>query len=89
MPKVKINLDYYIENFSDYSVKIPWNIFVKILTKHYGCKMKNKSGSARLFICGEIRVTAHEPHGREKYVSKKDRERAIKYLVNVINEGAD
>ena len=51
--------------------------------------MKNKSGSARLFICGEIRVTAHEPHGREKYVSKKDRERAIKYLVNVINEGAD
>lgn len=51
--------------------------------------MKNKSGSARLFICGEIRVTAHEPHGREKYVSKPDRQRAIKYLVNVINEGAD
>jgi hypothetical protein len=89
MPKVKINLEYYIKHFKDYSVKIPWKIFEKILKNHYGCKMNKKRGSARLFICGEIRITAHEPHGREKYVSKKDRERAIKYLVNVINEGAD
>jgi hypothetical protein len=60
-------------------------MFVKILTSHYGCEMKNKSGSTRLFTKGEIRVTADEPHGREKYVSKYDRQRIIKYLINKLN----
>lgn len=89
MPKVRINLEYYLEHFNDYSVKLPWKIFEKILINHYGCKIKKKSGSARLFICGDIRVTAHEPHGRDKNVSKQDRQRVIKHLVNVINGGAD
>ncbi len=84
MPRKK-KIEYYIENFANYSVRLPWKFFVKILKSHYGCEMKNKRGSTRLFIKGEIRVTADEPHGREKYVSKKDRERVIKYLINKLD----
>ena len=81
MPKRK-DIDYYIQNFRNYSVRIPWNIFVKILVSHYGCEMESKPGSARVFIKDDCRVTAHEPHRREKFVSKKDRARIIKYLLN-------
>lgn len=81
MPKRK-NIDYYIQNFKNYSVRLPWNIFVKILRSHYGCEMESKRGVARVFIKDECRVSAHEPHGREKFVSKKDRERIIKHLLN-------
>ena len=78
----KKDLDYYIQNFMNYNVRIPWNIFVKILMSHYGCEMESKRGSGRLFIKDDCRVTADEPHGREKFVSKKDRERIIKHLLN-------
>ncbi len=53
----------YLESFNDFSIRLPWKEFVKILVNHYGCKMVNKPGSARLFIKGMIRFTAHEPHG--------------------------
>ena len=85
MPKIKKNVDYYIENFRNYNEKLPWNICTKILIGHYGCEIVKRPGSARIFIKDEIRVTAHEPHGREKFVSKKDRERIIKYLINIID----
>lgn len=84
MPKKK-QIDYYIENFKNYSIRMPWDIFVKIMISHYGCEMESKRGSARVFIKGEIRVTAHEPHGREKFVPKKDRGRIIKYLINKLD----
>lgn len=81
----KKDLDYYIQNFTNYNVRIPWNIFVKILVSYYGCEMESKPGVARLFIKDEARVTAHEPHGREKFVSKKDRERVVRHLINKLN----
>jgi len=40
--------------------------------------MIKKSGSVRLFVRGEIRFTADEPHGKgDNYISKYDRQRAI------------
>jgi len=81
MPK-KRDIDYYRENIRNFSIKIPWDVFVKILTSYYGCEMESKPGSKRVFIKDEIRVTAHEPHGREKFVSKQDRKRVITYLIN-------
>lgn len=82
--KIKKDIKFYTDHFKDFSVKLPWKFFVDILTKHYGCEIIKKSGSARLFVMGEIRFTAHEPHGREKFVSKDDRKRAIRYLINVL-----
>jgi hypothetical protein len=84
MPK-KRDIGFYIENIRNFSIKIPWDVFVKILTSCYGCEMESNPGSARVFVKGEIRFTAHAPHGREKFVSKPDRERAIKYLINVVD----
>jgi hypothetical protein len=81
MPKIKKNIDFYVANFSNFSERLPWSFFVKVLTKYYGFEMKNAPrGSARLFIKGNIRFSAHEPHGREKYVSKPDRKRAIFFI---------
>jgi hypothetical protein len=81
MPK-KRDIDFYIKNIRNFGVRIPWDIFVKILTTHYGCEMESKPGSKRVFIKDEIRVTADEPHGRERFVSKQDRKRVITYLIN-------
>jgi len=81
----KKDLDYYIQNFTNYNVRIPWDIFVKILVSYYGCEMESKPGAARVFIKDGCRVTAHEPHKREKYVSKPDRQRAIKHLINKLD----
>jgi hypothetical protein len=82
MPKKKSKKKIdYIECFCDFSIRLPWKEFVKILVNHYGCEMENKPGSKRLFIKGNIRVTADEPHGREKYVSKADRKRVCTYLI--------
>ncbi len=88
MPKKnkKKQIDY-IENFCNFSVLLPWKEFVKILVNHYGCEKVNKSGSKRLFIKGQIRVTADKPHGREKYVSKLDRQRICKYLIIPLEMG--
>ena len=81
--KSKKKIDY-IENLCNFSFRLPWKEFVKILTKHYGCEIVKKRGSAILFIKGEIRFTAHEPHGREKFVSKLDRKRACDQLMEFI-----
>jgi hypothetical protein len=81
MPKTKKNLQFYVENFSNFSERLPWKFFVKVLTAHYGFEMENaRRGSARLFILGNIRFTAHEPHSREKFVSKIDRIKAIRFI---------
>ena len=68
MPKTKNDLDYFVNNFDNLSEKILWKDFVKVLTKHYGFERENAAGggSSRLFILGDIRFSAHEPHGREK-----------------------
>jgi len=48
--------------------------------------MVNKPGAARLFIKGQIRFTAHEPHKREPFVSKWDRKRACEALERMKGE---
>jgi hypothetical protein len=83
MPKIKKDLKYYVDNFDNYSERLPWKKFIDVLTKHYGFEMENGDGSARLFILGQIRFSAHEPHGREKFVSKYDRKKAIKFVNSI------
>jgi hypothetical protein len=83
MPKIKKDLKFYVENFANYSELLPWKFFVKVLTNHYGFEYVNHKGSVRLFIKGNIRFTAHEPHGREKIVSKIDRMKAIRFINSI------
>ena len=83
MPKVKKDVSYYVDNFDNFSERLPWKYFVKVLTKHYGFEMVKKSGSVRLFILKNIRFTAHEPHGREKFVSKYDRRKAVGFIQSI------
>jgi hypothetical protein len=61
---------------------------VAVLEKYHGFEMSNSpgGGSARIFISGEIRFTAHEPHAREDMVSKWDRKRAIEALERLKGE---
>ena len=74
----KKDAQYYYENFKDFSVKIPWDCFVRILTEMLEFEKTNQRGSSRLFEKDDIKFTAHEPHGRgDKYVHKDDRRRAI------------
>jgi|APSaa5957512622_1039677.scaffolds.fasta_scaffold30779_2 hypothetical protein len=80
-PKQKKNLAFYVENFCNFSVKLPWKFAVKVLKNHYGCEIESKRGSARVFIIGKLRATAHEPHGRESYMSKSDRQRMCKHII--------
>ncbi len=83
MPKK--NREYWKDNFSNFSERLPWDSFVAVLLD-YGFEMVNKPGSARLFVKGEIRFTAHEPHGRESFVSKWDRQRACGALERMKGE---
>jgi len=83
MPKK--NKEYYKEKFPDFSERLPWKFFVAVLLD-YGFEMVNKPGSVRLFVKGEIRFTAHEPHGRESFVSKWDRKRASDALERMKGE---
>lgn len=83
MPKIKKNLEFYVANFSNYSERLPWKFFVKVLTRHYRFEMKNGKGSARLFIRDHVRFSAHEPHGRESFVSKPDRQRALRAINSI------
>ena len=83
MPKK--NKGYYKDKFSDFSEWLPWKYFVSVLLD-YGFEMVNKPGSVRLFVKGEIRFTAHEPHGREPFVSKWDRKRACDALERMKGE---
>lgn len=79
------NKEYYRENFSDFTERLPWDSFVAVLLD-YGFEMVNKPGSARLFVKGEIRFNAHEPHKREPFVSKWDRKRACDALERMKGE---
>jgi hypothetical protein len=83
MPKK--NKEYYRENFSNFTEWLPWDFFVAVL-HDYGFEKVNKPGSARLFVKGEIRFNAHEPHGRERFVSKYDRKRACDALERMKGE---
>lgn len=78
MPCKRKEAQHYLDNFENFSVKIPWDCFKYILTKFFGFEMISKRGSKRLFVSGEIRFTADKPHGRgDNYISKYDRQRAI------------
>jgi len=78
MPCRKKEAQYYLENFEKFSIKIPWDCFKYILINFLGFEMFKKSGSVRLFMKGEIKFTAHKPHGKgDDYISKYDRQRAI------------
>ncbi len=69
---------YFLENFEDFSIKIPWDCFVYILTNFLDFEVINKSGSKRLFVNGIIRFSADETHNKgDSYVFKYDRIRAI------------
>lgn len=72
---------YYYEHFKELSVRIPWKEWIYILKNYYGFEMIAKRGSTRLFVKGEVRFTADEPHGRgDDFVSKADRKRAIREI---------
>jgi hypothetical protein len=79
----KKELDYYKSNFRNCSVLLPWKYFVAVLTKIYGFEVKKKRGSNRIFFRENERFNADEPHGRESYVSKWDRKKAIKALIRL------
>lgn len=65
------------ENIKNLGAKILWEDFVWVLKNEYKAKMVNKSGSVRVFLIGGVHpFTAHEPHGREPWVSRPDRARA-------------
>lgn len=75
--------DCYRRDFGKLSVKVPWSYFKDILIKDFGFEMENKSGSRRVFVRGDVRFTADEPHGSRRgdfFVSKADRKRAIRAL---------
>jgi hypothetical protein len=81
----KKNKEFYEENFSNFSERLPWKDFVAVL-RDFGFEMVNKRGSKLLFIKGEIRFSADEPHGREPFVSKWDRKRAVDALERMKGE---
>ena len=69
---------YYLQNFENFSIKIPWDCFEYIMTKLLGFEMTSGSGSERLFECEGIKFTADEPHGKgDDFIWKDDRKRAI------------
>lgn len=88
MPCRKKKALFYFEEFENLSIKIPWDCFVYIMTKILNFEMINKGGSRRLFVNGEIRFTADEPHGKgDDYIYKDDRKRAIraKQILDLLN----
>jgi len=74
----KKKAQFHFDEFENFSVKIPWDCFVYILTKFLNFEMFMKKGSKRLFVRESIRFTADKPHDKgDKYVFKSDRTRAI------------
>lgn len=79
----KKKAEYYREQFNNLSVKIPWRYFVYVLRKHYGFQIYSRgrtSGAQRAFFNGEIRFSAHEPHGGDDYVDKVSRQNAVRAI---------
>jgi hypothetical protein len=76
-------LEYYKNNFTNFSILLPWKEFEDILTKTYSFEMVKKKGSGRVFVREDERFNADEPHGREPFVSKLDRKKAINALVRL------
>jgi hypothetical protein len=90
MPCKKKDALYYFKEFENFSVKMPWDCFVYILTKLLGFEIKNKSGSKRAFTNGIVTFTADEPHSKgDDYIYKWDRQRAANALKSVGLLGAD
>jgi len=76
--------EFFINNFSNLSIPIPWKYYVYILINKYGFEMENKKGSCRAFIRENERFIADEPHGKgDKVVSKEDRKKAIRALIRL------
>jgi hypothetical protein len=73
---------YFRDHFKELSVKIPWRYYKYVFTKYYHFEMYGDTGSAaRLFINGDIRFNAHEPHGSEQeFVYKTCRKNAIRAI---------
>ena len=79
----KKRAQYYYEQFENLSLRITWKYFVYVLKKHYGFEMHSSgktSGAQRAFIKGEIRFTAHEPHGGDDHVDIVSRKNAIRAI---------
>lgn len=75
----KKDIAFYKENLTNWQVNIPWKNFVDVLESEEFEK-ENQSGSQRAFVKGEIRFTAHEPHGKQEYVGREDRKKAFKWI---------
>jgi len=81
MPCRKKKAQRYFDEFENFSVNIPWDCFVYIMTRFLGFEMVNKGGSRRAFVNGEIRFIADEPHERgDDYIHKADRKKAIRAM---------
>lgn len=73
---------HYKENLKNFSVPLPWDVFVDIMKKDFGFEYGKKSGSARTLVKDDVRITVDEPHGvGDKIVHKEDRKKAIRYLI--------
>jgi hypothetical protein len=70
----------YYENFKNLNTKIPWRYYIYVLKKFYGFEIypSGKTSGAQVALGnGEIRFTAHKPHGGDVIVDKTSRENAI------------
>jgi hypothetical protein len=79
----KKTVEFYCENIEKLSIKIPWRYFIHIMKKCFGFEVFSAgktSGSKRLFINGDIRFNADEPHGRESIVDRTSRINAIRAI---------
>ena len=73
-----------LERLKSSSIPLLWRDFKRLFENHLGFKVYSKSGgSARAFIKGEVTFTAHEPHGREKTVSKETRRNALRAIAEL------
>lgn len=77
---VSKRIRFFKDNFTNFGIVLPWNIFVKILRNNCQLEMSSKRGSQRAFHRGDFIFTIDEPHGREKNLSKAARQHAIKRL---------
>jgi len=87
MPKRK-KVDFFEENFDNFSVPIPWDCFVAVLKRKGFEEGKSSGGSTCIFVCGNERLTVHKPHGGDNIVSKFSRERAIEAIERIRGENS-
>jgi hypothetical protein len=89
----KKRLECYSNNIENLHIKIPWRYFVPVMKKSYGFEVFSggrTSGATRLFVNGNVRFNADEPHSREATVDRASRMNAIRsiQMLKVKKEGS-